>query len=116
VKLLLDENLSPRLEQRLAREFPGSRHVRNAGLLGAEDQKLWNYARSEDFVIVSKDTDFRERSYLHGAPPKTVWLDVGNAGTESIEQLLRRERTRIERFVESVEPSLLILSLGLNAV
>ena len=61
---------------------------------------------------MSKDTDFRERSYLEGAPPKIVWLDVGNAGTKAIEGLLRREHDRIERFVESEESSVLILSLG----
>src|SRR5207253_6621309 len=73
---------------------------------------IWEYARKEGFAIVSKDTDFRERSYLEGAPPKIVWLDVGNAGTKAIEGLLRREHDRIERFVESEESSVLILSLG----
>ena len=72
--------------------------------------------RDEGSAIVSKDTDFRERSYVDGAPPKIVWLDVGNAGTEAIEGLLRRERARVERFAASEEWSFLILSLGTKAV
>ncbi len=60
---------------------------------------------------MSKDADFRERSYVEGAPPKIVWLDVGNVGTEAIEGLLRRERERVERFAASEESSFLILSL-----
>jgi len=43
---------------------------------------------------VSKDTDFRERSFVEGFPPRIIWLDVGNAGTRSIADLLRRERHR----------------------
>jgi len=65
---------------------------------------------------VSKDTDFRDRSFVEGFPPKIIWLDVGNAGTAAIESLLRRERARIERFERLQGTSLLILSIGPNAV
>ena len=67
-------------------------------------------------MIVSKDTDFRERSYVEGFPPKIIWLDVGNAGTTAIAELLRRERARIEHFKKQEETSLLILSLGAIAI
>jgi hypothetical protein len=50
--------------------------------------------RAQGLLIVSKDTDFRERSYVEGFPPKIIWLDVGNAGTAAIAELLRRERHR----------------------
>ena len=116
MKLLFDENVSPRLPRTLASEFPGSTHVRDAGLRGAEDSQIWDYARNQGFGIVSKDSDFRERSYVEGAPPKIVWLDVGNAGTEAIEGLLRRERERVDRFAASEESSFLILSLEARAV
>ena len=95
MKLLFDENVSPSLAQTLADAFPGCSHVRNAGLRGAEDRQVWDCAHKEGFAIASKDTDFCERSYVEGAPPKVVWLDVGNAGTEAIEGLLRRERERV---------------------
>jgi predicted nuclease of predicted toxin-antitoxin system len=100
----------------LASEYPGSAHVRNVRLRGAEDRQIWDHARTEGFTIVSKDTDFRERSYVEGFPPKVVWLDVGNAGTAAIEELLRRERQRIERFETLEETSLLILSIAEKAV
>ncbi len=67
-------------------------------------------------VIVSKDTDFRERSYVEGFPPKVIWLDVGNAGTAAIAELLRHERQRIEHFEKQEETSLLILSIGPTAI
>lgn len=116
MKLLFDENVSHKLVERLANEYPGSIHIRSVGLLGAEDDRVWVHARTEGFTIVSKDTDFRERSYVEGFPPKVVWLDVGNVGTAAIAELLQRERPRIERFETLEESSLLILSIGASAV
>ena len=64
MKLLFEENVSPQLPQMLANEFPGSVHVREVGLRGADDQQIWDYGLARGFVIVSKDTDFRERSLV----------------------------------------------------
>lgn len=116
MKLFFDENLSPRLADILAHEYPGSTHVRNAGMRGADDSRIWDYCKEGDFVIVSKDTDFRERSFMEGYPPKIIWLDVGNAGTREIAELLRQELLRVKRFAEQQETSLLIVSIGTNAV
>ena len=116
MRLLFDENLSPRLPYLLTTEYPGSEHVRDAGLRGATDRQIWEYARALGFAIVSKDTDFRERSFVEGAPPKVIWLDVGNAGTAAIAYLLRQERRRVLTFEASPESSMLILSIGPRAV
>ena len=115
VKLLFDENLSPKLPQLLANEYPGSEHVRKVGLRGADDRRIWDYCQTHGFAITSKDTDFRERSFLEGFPPKVIWLDVGNAGTMIIAELLRRERQSVEIFGKQAESSYLILSLAVNA-
>ena len=82
----------------------------------AEDRQIWDRAKAEALLIVSKDTDFRERSYVEGFPPKIIWLDVGNAGTVVIAELLRRERQRIEDFESQQEASVLILSIGPTAI
>jgi predicted nuclease of predicted toxin-antitoxin system len=116
VKLLFDENLSDTLVGIIAHEFPGCAHVRNTGLRASDDEKIWDHARTNGFVIVSKDSDFRERSYVEGFPPKIIWLDVGNAGTVAIADLLRRERQRIEKFGDQEETSLLILSIGQTSI
>jgi predicted nuclease of predicted toxin-antitoxin system len=112
VKLLFDENLSPKLSDLVAAEYPASIHVRTVGLQGADDQHVWDYARTEGFAIASKDNDFRQRSFVFGSPPKVVWLDVGNAGTATITDLLRRAQSRVEVFASDPETSLLVLSLS----
>ena len=116
MKLLFDENVSPKLVELAQGEHPGSAHVRNVGLKGAADGVIWDHAKDNGFVIVSKDDDFRQRSFLHGAPPKVVWLQVGNAGTAEIAALLRAEATRIRAFENEDESALLILSSVRRAI
>ena len=74
MRLLLDQNLSPRLLTALAGLYPGSSHVREVGLQTADDDTVWQYAAEHGFAIVSKDADFHERSFLLGHPPKVIWI------------------------------------------
>lgn len=71
MKLLFDENLSYRLVAALQDIFPGSAHIRDVGLLGAADRHIWPYAGDNGFLLVSKDSDFYQRSMVFGAPPQT---------------------------------------------
>jgi predicted nuclease of predicted toxin-antitoxin system len=88
LRLLLDQNLSPRLLDVLTDLYPGSTHVRNVGLQAADDDAVWVHAAREGFAIVSKDADFRQRSFLFGHPPKVIWIRRGNCTTDEIAALL----------------------------
>jgi len=114
MKLLFDENLSSRLLEHLAAEFPGSSHIELVGVCGATDARIWDYARENGFTIVSKDNDFRQRMFLYGPPPKVIWLSVGNAGRVAIADLLASNRDRIERFANDPQDGLLVLVAGLQ--
>lgn len=35
---------------------------------------MWDFAKAENFVIVSTDSDFYELATTAGPPPKVVWL------------------------------------------
>lgn len=109
MKLLLDENLSPRLLEVLARAFPSSKHVEHVGLRGRPDLEVWEFAAREGFVVVSKDHDFRELSFLYGSPPKVIWLGVDDARTSEIAELILESRLRIAAFERDAEESLLAL-------
>jgi predicted nuclease of predicted toxin-antitoxin system len=89
MKLLFDENLSFRLTAALCDIYPDSTHVRELGLLGADDSRIWNHAAKHGFLLVSKDTDFYERSLIFGAPPKVIWLRIGNSTVDETIGLLR---------------------------
>ena len=110
MKLLLDQNVSPRLCVALSDLFPNSAHVRELGLRKADDTVIWTYAAQHGFAIVTKDADFRQRSFLLGHPPKIVWLRLGNCSTKAIEALLRSRAAEIETFFADEQKSFLVLS------
>ena len=78
MKLLFDENLSDRILPKIIGLYPDSVHVKTFGLTNTDDAEIWEYAKTNDFVIVSKDSDFHQRSLLYGHPPKFIYLRVGN--------------------------------------
>lgn len=98
MKLLFDQNLSPRLTRLLADIYFESVHVREVGLREADDVAIWQYAKLNGYVIVSKDSDFQQRSLLRGAPPKFIWLRVGNCTVKRTEELLRSYSAAIHTF------------------
>jgi predicted nuclease of predicted toxin-antitoxin system len=108
VKLLFDENLSPRLATVLSDLYPGSIHLRDCGLRGASDIAIWHYARDNGFAIVSKDSDFARRSFLVGSPPKVIWLRLGNCTTTRADFILRNAAARTQAFDEGEESCLVL--------
>lgn len=81
-----------------------------AGWEAQKNEVVWQYARRENFSIVSKDSDFQERSVLRGYPPKVIWLRAANCTTAEIESLLRTAQPIIERFVSEDQESCLLLA------
>lgn len=57
MKLLLDENLSPRLIQRLMSLFPDMIYVRDIGFKRASDEAIWHWAKTNNHAIVTTDGD-----------------------------------------------------------
>lgn len=98
MRLLLDQNLSPRLARSLQDQHPGSAHVREFGLQCGHDSEVWEFAKTRGFTIVSKDADFHQRSLVYGPPPKVIWLRIGNCRSDDVLTLLRSRHREIERF------------------
>ncbi len=110
MKLLFDENLSPSLTFRIADLFPYSTHVRDVGMKSTADLIVWEYAKVNEFIIVSKDADMHDLSLLFGNPPKVIWLRLGNCSTRQVEAVLRRNFKNIGLFHEDDSVSLLSLT------
>ena len=110
MKLLFDENLSLALPAALADCYRNSQHVHDAGLKASPDADVWAYAARHDLAIVTKDADFRQRSFLHGYPPKVIWIGLGNCSTKAIEALLRRRMAEVGEFLADPVKSFLVLS------
>ena len=110
MRLLLDQNLSHRLKGPLAPVFEGIDHVRDFALERADDSVVWAFAKGNGFAIVSKDSDFHQRSLVFGHPPKVIWLRLGNCATSDIEDILRHSQAVIAIFLGDGTASLLTLS------
>jgi predicted nuclease of predicted toxin-antitoxin system len=108
LKLLVDENLAPRLADDLADLFPGTIHVISTDLGSARDAVIWEYAKAHGFTLLTKDKDFASRSLASNAPPKVILLQTGNCALVTIERLMRANAIRLSEFDQSGR-SLLIL-------
>jgi predicted nuclease of predicted toxin-antitoxin system len=90
--------------------YPGCLYVNDRGLAGGSDREIWQYALQHGFVIVTKDEDFQRLSVLYGAPPKVIWIRLGNCSTTDIIRLLRERHREIDRFLADEEPAFLALA------
>ena len=100
MKLLFDQNLSFRLIKKLAVYFPDSAHVRLLGMAEEDDRLIWQFAKDNEFTIVTQDADFEALSQLYGFPPKVVWLRCGNTATSNILNLLMTNQELLAAFGE----------------
>ncbi|MGH8500613.1 MAG: DUF5615 family PIN-like protein [Methylococcales bacterium] len=109
MKLLFDNNLSPRLVGALSDLFPGSAHVQQFDLGGARDTDLLDFALARDFILVSKDSDFFDPCLVRGRTTKIVWLRRGNCSTDEIQSILRRHVDDIRQLATTDRLFLLML-------
>jgi predicted nuclease of predicted toxin-antitoxin system len=109
MKLLFDHNLSPRLIYRLKDLYTNAIHVSLLEMDQALDEAIWLYAKTYEYIIVTKDSDFNDLSILHGFPPKVIWLQIGNCTTLDIEKLLRDYYEIIVEFESDGNSGILLL-------
>ena len=79
MKLLFDENISHRILKKLNPVYINSIHCKNIKPSLKNDFEIWNYAKENDFVIVTFDEDFYEWMLLKGFPPKIIWIRSGGS-------------------------------------
>ena len=99
MKLLLDQNISFRITSKIQDLFPGSKQVRDLGLENSKDSFLWNYAKDNNYCIVTFDGDFYDLVLIRGSSPKVIWLRLGNTSTQNIEIVLRKNYDLIKTFL-----------------
>lgn len=103
MKLLFDHNISHKLVARVVDVFPESTQTRLLNLGRTTDSQLWLIAKTHGFIFVTKDKDVAELAVLRGAPPKIIWLRMGNCKTAFIERVLRANFAAIQELVRDSE-------------
>jgi len=99
MKLLFDQNISFRLVKRIIDLFPDSKQVRELGLENSTDIEIFDFAKRNDFAIVTFDSDFCDLNIIKGFPPKIIWIRTGNTTTKNLENLLRKKKDLIKLFL-----------------
>lgn len=99
MKLLLDQNISFRIVNRIQDIFPGSSQVRDLGLENSKDSEIWKFAREKGYAIVTFDSDFYDLGLLKGSSPKVIWLRLGNTSPRNLENVLRKNSDLINTFL-----------------
>lgn len=114
MKFLLDENLSPRLINRLDQLFPGLAHVGQFGLKRSDDIVIFEWAKAKEFGLITTDADFVALAQRSGWPPKIIHLEQCDHPLRVIEDLLRRSAVRITEFAKDDRVGLLVLRFAGN--
>jgi predicted nuclease of predicted toxin-antitoxin system len=112
MKLLLDSNISWRLVQTLKEHFDECIHVDDIHELEfpAKDTRIWQYAKDNEYIVITRDNDFNDLIAVRGFPPKIVWLRTGNCSRKFTADLLIRSKQAIRELLESEESGLLEIS------
>ena len=100
MKLLFDQNISYRLIKQISDSYPNSKQVKELGLENSTDLEIFNFAKNNDFTIVTFDSDFFDLTILKGFPPKIIWLRTGNTTTRNIKMILENKFEIIEYFLK----------------
>ncbi len=89
MKLWVGAQLPPTLANWLSETF-GLEAValRDLSLRDARDIEIFEAARAENAVMMTKDSDFIDLACRLGTPPQILWLTCGNVTNRNLRQLL----------------------------
>lgn len=62
--------------------------LRDVGLRDAEDLEIFEAAKAEGVIFMTKDGDFVDLVDRLGAPPQIIWLTCGNTSNARLREIL----------------------------
>ncbi len=98
-RLLIDENLPFSIGARIGVDYIHASQIAEQ----ASDSLLWQHARENDWVVLTRDTDFFDRLMRHGPPPKVIWIRLGNIRKNDLLDILEERWPIIERRIHSYD-------------
>jgi len=98
MRFLFDQNISHRILKLIPPKYTNSTTVKKEGLINALDKEIWEFAKLNDYIIVTQDSDFNDLNTLFGFPPKIIWIRTGNLKTQAIVDILINYSVEIKKF------------------
>ncbi len=110
MKLLFDANISWRILKFIKDDFPSCFHVKDIPLKQpVTDREIWDFAKENNFTIITHDDDFEKLILQKSIPPKVIILKSFNQNTNQIASTLLSKKEIIESFVSNED--LMILEI-----
>ncbi len=95
MRLWIDAQLSPQIASWISDNFDlHAIAIRDLGLRDAEDDEIFDRARDDNAIVLTKDRDFLELLGRYGPPPKVIWLTCGNTSNGVLQQILSNTLVR----------------------
>lgn len=103
MRFLFDQNISHKILKLIPEKYSDSTTIKNEGLINATDREIWEFAKLNDYIIVTQDSDFNDLNSLYGFPPKIIWIRTGNLKTQAIVDILIVYSDDIKKFINDVK-------------
>ena len=96
-RILIDENLPFSLGVKLGADYIHASQIADQ----ASDTLLWEQARKNDWIVLTRDTDFFDRLLVHGTPPKVIWIRLGNLRKADLLNIMEERWPSILKLIRS---------------
>lgn len=105
MKIWIDAQLSPSLAAWINRTFDDvqAKSVKALGLRDASDIEIYEKAKLDNAIVMSKDDDFIQLIDQKGSPPKLIWITCGNTSNTKMREILSKTFPKAKKLLESGE-------------
>jgi len=100
----VDAQLSPALAPWIRETFGvACASMRDLGLRDATDLRIFQEARQQGAIVMTKDVDFAVIQAQRGAPPQIIWLTCGNTSNTMLREVLLAHLSKVLGLLEQGE-------------
>lgn len=101
----IDAHLSPAIAIWITNNFEVTAvALRDLGLRDAEDPEIFEAAKSQGVIFMTKDRDFVDLVDRLGTPPQIIWLTCGNTSNARLREILGSVLPTALEILRSGEP------------
>ena len=100
----VDAHLSPEIAVWITNRFGVAAFaLRDVGLRDAEDAEIFEAARAQGVIVITKDRDFADLVNRYGTTPQIIWLTCGNTSNARLKEILSLTLLQALKFLRSGE-------------
>lgn len=101
----IDAHLSPAISIWITATFGISAlALRDIGLRDAEDAEIFEAAKAQGIIFITKDSDFVDLVNRFGQPPQIILLTCGNTSNNRLKEILSSKLSEALALLSSGEP------------